>query len=204
VYCWIECRSRDILFLCGRECDPHLMKTRPSCWSFLDANFNEGATLVETWPSNDVGTQLSIAVGTRLSFWCWDATHSCSWNAKIALDISRRGHYFNVSAALDACLAQIKLEIRAYLGHWRAYKRPGSFNSQFTWLFISPNQTCVWEQSSWVFLNQKLLKLSLIFIKDFHRVNGPKRQAFCWSSSVATAPTTMSGSPPQETPIFGK
>jgi len=39
----------------------------------------------------------------------------------------------NAGTTWDACLALIELEIRAaYLSHLKAYKRPGSFNSQFT------------------------------------------------------------------------
>ena len=54
---------------------------------------------------------------------------SCSWNTKIMLDVSRCRPRFNANAALDACLAQIELEIRAaYLGHWRAYKTILSFH----------------------------------------------------------------------------
>jgi len=70
--------------------------------------------------------------------WCWDATLSWCWDAALRCDSqfkTLRSRWMlpgvDMSDSLDACLAHIELEIRAaYLGHWRAYKWPGSLNSQ--------------------------------------------------------------------------
>jgi len=63
-----------------------------------------------------------------------DATLNCYWDATLK---TRRSHLklpdADAGTALDACLTRIELEICAtYFDHWRADRRPGSFNSQFT------------------------------------------------------------------------
>jgi len=82
----------------------------------------------------------------------------------------------NAGAAWDACLALIELEIRAaYLNRWKAYKRPGSFNSQFTltvrYLQLDPRLKHL------CFLKtHKALSFFSIFYKDFHCDNGSKSE----------------------------
>ena len=112
----------------------------------------------------------------------------------------------NASVVLNACLTQVGLKIRAaYLGHWKAYKKTSSlFNCHRLTVFIIRSH--VGEQkSSRAFKEiQKFLVFLPIYFEDFHRADGLKTKHRAASSSVVTAPTTTSGSPPQETPISGE
>ena len=110
----------------------------------------DSCLVFETWESRCMFLNTSLALSLfeiRLS-----------WNTRIVLEAS--GHELHLLQTGRLCWTILdanvvgnagllstthQLEIcTAYLDHWEVYKRFSSFNSQFTWLFISLNQTHVW------------------------------------------------------------
>jgi len=101
-------------------------------------------------------------------------------------------------------MSLIELEIHAtYLGHWKAYKRPGSFNSQLTLTVhhlhpdLRLNLLCFIK-------TRKAPSFFLIFLKIFAVVIAQKVKIVAFSSSAASAEPQMGGVPLQEAPISGK
>jgi len=128
VYCWTACRNRDILLVCERT---QPSQTLLSHWSSGDANFSGVETrlsfVVETWLLIAVETRLLIAIKTRPSMRCG------SWDAKIALDASRRERMCRLGRVSGFDWAR---DTRHISPVGRPIKDPGLLTIYLLWLFI--------------------------------------------------------------------
>jgi len=195
VYCWTDCKSRDILFVFGRE--PTLIETRVSCSIFFRHNnhlvfgdatwllcldtkvtfeaFERGCHLLETWRSRQIILDMDVI-----------------WNEGL-LCATRQ---LNLISRFEPRISTV----------WRLLKRPGSFNSLFTLTVILFDEIRVWRflKAQKLFLDLKALTFFQIFSKIFTVQMDPKAKPVTYSSHAATASTAMDDAPPQEAPISGK
>jgi len=191
VYYWTDYRSRDILWCRKEKTRLLLMKTWISLFVFLKMWVSSVEDVMlsglkmggSRWVLLNARLAISL-VETRLSwnqevasgrFW---TRASFAWNAKVALDHSGCGYRLKCGSPQCHALAQFELEICAmYLDSWEVYKRPESFNSQFTWLFIfNLNSRLSFFKAFKIFIEpEKPSNFSSIFIERAHHGHGPKR-----------------------------